>query len=84
MATNDEVIEELRLIRTRLDQLAAHFFQRQATEELFQMWDCGHRHASRGEAIACKKLQQEAGKALLEGKSSDNLVPAHAEAGSFG
>jgi hypothetical protein len=75
------VIEELRLIRTRLDQLAAHFFQVKAVEDLLHMWDCGHRHASRGEAIACKKLQ-ETGKAVLEGKTSDNLVPAPAEAGS--
>lgn len=82
MTTNDELLAELRAIRVRLDQLAAHFVGRQTTSELLYDWDCGHRHATRGEAVACKKRQQESAsqralressKALFEGKTSDNL-----------
>ena len=56
--TNDEVIEELRLIRSRLDQLAAHFFQKKTEEALLPIYDCGHRHRGHAEAAACKRAQE--------------------------
>lgn len=50
----DAILAELRAIRTALDKLAAHVVGEQTKRELMPIWDCGHRHASRGEAIRCK------------------------------
>lgn len=65
----DAILAELRLIRASMDRIAALVASEQTKAELMPMWDCGHRHVSRGEARRCKR---------------DGLIPERAEAGAFG
>lgn len=53
----DGLIDELRLMRGALDKIAARVTSEKTRHELMPIWDCGHRHAGRDEAIACKRSQ---------------------------
>ncbi|HEX5321487.1 MAG TPA: hypothetical protein VFW46_20185 [Stellaceae bacterium] len=59
--TRDEALGELRAIRLRMDQIAAVLTGEAEREELLPVWDCGHRHSSRAEAIRCKAGLSESG-----------------------
>lgn len=54
----DVILSELGQMRSRLDQLAAVAMSHKTREELMPVWDCGHRHQGRQEAIDCKRSQR--------------------------
>lgn len=57
----DEILAELRAIRQRADQLAALVTGAQAKVDLGLVWSCGHRHQTRGEAMACLRAHEVTG-----------------------
>jgi len=63
MADWPSILAELQTMRGRLDQIAAAVVGERTREELMPVWDCGHRHASRGEALACKRKRDCQGEA---------------------
>lgn len=58
MADWPAILTELHAIRTRLDQIAAVVTGHQARDELMPIWDCGHKHQTRGEAVRCRRGQE--------------------------
>lgn len=63
------ILDELRLIRASMDKIAALVAGEQTKAELMPVYQCGHRHRSRVEAVACGR---------------DSLTPPNADAGAFG
>ena len=59
MTDYDRILDELTACRVRLDQIAAHVTGQKATVDLLPLWECGHRHSTRGEAIRCLNEQQD-------------------------
>lgn len=63
-----EILDELRALRRSMDKIAAIVTGEQAKLDLHPVWRCGHRHPTRGEAVACLATAAEA--------AADSRVPA--------
>ncbi len=74
MSVYDDLLVELRAMRASLDRIAASVTGEQTREELLPLWVCGHRHASRKEAMECSS-----GFRVI-----DPNDPPNAAAGAFG
>lgn len=53
MHRHEDILIELRVLRGKLDQIAAMVEGDKARVELLPVWACGHRHANRREAQQC-------------------------------
>lgn len=60
MNRHEEILEELRVLRGKLDRIAALVEGDKTRTELLPVYDCGHRHANRSEALRCKAGDQHA------------------------
>lgn len=52
---NDDLLAELRAIRAAVERMETKLIADTLAAELAgPVWQCGHRHSTRGEAIRCK------------------------------
>lgn len=67
-----EILDELRALRRSMDKIAAIVTGEQAKIEMHHEWVCGHRHETRGEAVACLAKQGTVRRILAEAEQGAN------------